>query len=193
MIQPSLFDVNALDLSRKFLSEFIKDCADKISNDNLKLLEIGPQGRSEVKEHFYKCNVSTLDIDSKFNPDIIGDLTKFNKHITESSFDIIACLEVLEHTLNPFSSIEELRRILKHGGYLLISAPLNFRIHGPIPDCWRFTEFGWKVLLKDFEIVEMRKLETSDRSLFPITYNILVRCDKTKNVDVDTMKFERIN
>jgi hypothetical protein len=78
---------------------------------------------------------------------------------------------------------------LKHEGYLLLSAPLNWRIHGPIPDCWRITEFGWKVLLKDFEILEIDKLETPDRNLFPIKYNILVKCDKIKNVDLDKVEF----
>jgi hypothetical protein len=71
-------------------------------------------------------------------------------------------------------------------------APLNWRIHGPIPDCWRFTEFGWKVLLKDFDIIEIDKLETPDRNLFPIKYNILAKCNKLKNVDIHSMKFEPV-
>ncbi len=101
-------------------------------------------------------------------------------------------MEVLEHTLNPFDAIKELRRITKHGGYLLVSAPLNFRIHGPSPDCWRFTEHGWRVLLRDFDIVEIDIMETPDRELFPIKYNILAKCNKYKNTLDSEIEFRFI-
>lgn len=193
MTTPSKFDIDVQDISRNHLNEFIKNCAKKLNDTELTLLEIGPEERSEVKTYFNNCDIKTLDIVSDYNPDIVGDITKYNSHILDSSFDIITCLEVLEHTVNPFNAIEELRRILKHGGYLMVSAPLNWRIHGPIPDCWRFTEFGWKVLLKDFDIVAINKLESPDRNLFPIRYNILVKCNKNKNVDVHSMKFEPVS
>jgi len=193
MTTPSKFDIDVQNISRNHLNEFIKNCASKLNNTKTTLLEIGSEERSEVQTYFNSCNIKTLDIVNNYNPDIVGDITKYNSHILDSSFDIIACLEVLEHTVNPFNAIEELRRILKHGGYLMVSAPLNWRIHGPIPDCWRFTEFGWRVLLKDFDIVEINKLESPDRNLFPIRYNILAKCDKNKNVDVYSMKFEPIS
>jgi hypothetical protein len=88
--------------------------------------------------------------------------------------------------------VVELRRLLKDGGYLLVSAPLNWRIHGPSPDCWRFTEHGWRVLLKDFDIIEIDTLETPDRELFPIKYNLLARCNKNKNTPVNEIKFRYI-
>ncbi len=193
MTLPSKFDNDTFEIARDHVNDFIKRCSLKISQTNMRLLEVGPQKRSEVQKMFKNCNIETLDIVSDYNPDIIGDLTKYNPHITDSTYDIITCLEILEHTINPFSAIEELRRILKHDGYLLLSAPLNWRIHGPAPDCWRITEFGWKVLLKDFEIIEIDKLNTPDRNLFPIKYNILAKCDKTKNVDVHTMKFDLVD
>jgi SAM-dependent methyltransferase len=193
MTFPSKFDIETIELARDHVNDFIKRSSKIISQKDMRLLEVGPQKRSEVQKMFNGCNIETLDIVSDYNPDIVGDLTKYNEHINDSTYDIISCLEILEHTVNPFSAIEELRRILKHGGYLLLSAPLNWRIHGPTPDCWRITEFGWKVLLKDFEIIEIDKLDTPDRNLFPIHYNILVKCDKTKNVDVHTMKFDLVD
>ena len=193
MTLPSKFDNDTFEMARDHVNDFIKRCSLKISQTNMRLLEVGPQKRSEVQKMFSDCDIETLDIVSDYNPDIIGDLTKYNSHIKNSTYDIITCLEILEHTVNPFSAIEELRRILKHDGYLLLSAPLNWRIHGPAPDCWRFTEFGWKVLLKDFEILEIDKLNTPDRNLFPIKYNILAKCDKTKNVDVHSMKFDLVD
>lgn len=193
MIESSKFDNETFLATREHLNLFINKVAKTLNKNNLKLLEIGPQDRSEVKTVFNLCNVETLDITSDYNPDIIGDITKYNSHIFDSTYDIITCLEILEHTINPFSAIEELRRICKDEGYILFSAPLNWRIHGPIPDCWRFTEFGWRILLKDFDIIEIDKLETPDRNLFPIKYNILAKCNKLKNIDIYSMKFEPIN
>lgn len=192
MTIPSKFDNDTFLMTREHLSSFINRVAKIHNQEGKKLLEIGSQDRSEVKEAFNMCNIETLDLVPDYNPDIIGDITKYNAHIKDSTYDIIACLEILEHTLNPFSAIEELRRICKHEGHILFSAPLNWRIHGPVPDCWRFTEFGWKVLLKDFDIIEIDKLETPDRNLFPIKYNILAKCDKNKNTQEHELKFQRI-
>lgn len=190
MIIPSKFDNDTFLIARDHLNSFINRVAEGNDTDNKKLLEIGPQERSEVKKAFNKCQIETLDLVPDYNPDIIGDITKYNSHIPDSTYDIVTCLEILEHTINPFSAIEELRRITMDGGLVLFSAPLNWRIHGPVPDCWRFTEFGWKVLLKDFEIIEIDRLETPDRNLFPIKYNILAKNNKLKNIDVYSMKFE---
>jgi hypothetical protein len=193
MTLPSKFDIDTFEQARNHLNEFIQRCSVRIPHVGMRLLEVGPQKRSEVQRIFKESMIETLDLVPDYKPDIIGDLTKFNEHIPDSSYDIITCLEVLEHTVNPFYAIEELRRISKHDAFLMFSAPLNWRIHGPIPDCWRFTEFGWKVLLKDFDILEIDKLETPDRNLFPIKYNILARCNKIKKVDIHNMKFDLVD
>ena len=193
MTLPSQFDNETFESAREHLNNFIERCSKNISSPNKDLLEIGPQRRSEVKKYFSECNIKTLDLVNDYNPDIIGDITIYNSHIANESFDIITCLEILEHTVNPFSAVEELRRILKDNAYLMLSAPLNWRIHGPAPDCWRITEFGWKVLLKDFDILEIDKLNTPGRNLFPIKYNILAKCNKNKNINLNNMKFDLVD
>ena len=85
--------------------------------------------------------------------------------------------EVLEHTLNPFKSVDELYRILKPNGILFLSVPCNLRIHGPLPDCWRFTYFGLRSLFSDnnWEWLECKALESAERNLFPIDYSCVIR------------------
>ena len=78
-----------------------------------------------------------------------------NPEIPSGRFDCVFCTEVLEHTLQPFDAARELHRMLAPGGHLVLTTPFNFRIHGPLPDCWRFTEHGLRALLADFEIVEL--------------------------------------
>lgn len=138
------------------------------------MLDIAPQVHEGAKEFFIRSNISTLDIDPKSNATYIADLCNNNKSVIPSdTFDVIVCTEVLEHTLDPFAAINEIHRILKKGGKLLLSTPFDFRIHGPLPDCWRFTEHGLQALLKQYSSVKICPLENVDRFLMPYHYTTI--------------------
>lgn len=49
--------------------------------------------------------------------------------VSDSSFDVVICTEVLEHVGEPLKLIQELSRILNPGGMLLLTAPLGSGIH----------------------------------------------------------------
>lgn len=193
MATPSQFDNDTFSLARAHLAQFVTETARRLSSTpGGKLLEVGPQERSLVRESFTNFAVDTFDIVDTYQPTLVGDITKYNDFIPDSSYDCVVCMEVIEHTLNPFEAVKEIRRILKDGGYLLISAPLNWRIHGPIPDCWRITEHGWNALLRDFDIDTIDSLESPGRELFPIRYNVLAKCNKEKRVEDHELVFRYI-
>ena len=192
MATPSQFDNETFSIARDHINDFIKATAAELPIKTGMLLEVGPQTQSTVREAFKDFTAHTFDIVPDYKPTFVGDLTKYNTQIPDGTYDLIACMEVLEHTLNPFDAVKELRRMLKHGGYLLVSAPLNWRIHGPSPDCWRFTEHGWRALLRDFDILNIDILETPGRELFPIKYNVLAKCDKFKNTLDSELTFRYI-
>lgn len=192
MATPSKFDNDTFQLARDHLQAFVKKTAARLQGESGRLLEVGPQDRSLVRESFHNFAVETFDIVDTYGPALVGDITKVNDFIADSTYDVVVCMEVIEHTLNPFDAVKEIRRVLKHEGYLLISAPLNWRIHGPSPDCWRITEHGWNALLRDFDIVEIDILESPGRELFPIRYNVLARCNKFKESQDSELKFRFI-
>jgi SAM-dependent methyltransferase len=192
MTTPSKFDNDTFPLARSHLDAFVTRTASTLAAQTGKLLEVGPQDRSMVRESFKNFTVDTFDVVDTYKPTLVGDITKLNAFIPDSTYACVVCLEVIEHTLNPFDTVKEIRRILKHEGYLLISAPLNWRIHGPIPDCWRITEHGWRALLRDFDIVETESLESPDRELFPIRYNVLAKCNKFKSTQDHELVFRFI-
>lgn len=192
MATPSQFDNETFSLAREHLAAFVKKTSAALAGKSGKLLEVGPQDRLLVREAFANFTVDTFDVVDTYAPTLVGDITKYNHFIPDSTYDCIVCLEVVEHTLNPFDAVKELRRILKDGGYLLISAPLNWRIHGPSPDCWRITEHGWRALLRDFDIEEIDILESPGRELFPIRYNVLAKCNKLKNTQDHELTFRFI-
>ncbi|MBI3860705.1 MAG: methyltransferase domain-containing protein [Planctomycetia bacterium] len=192
MATVSKFDEEFGPIARNHLNQFLERVGKSLSGHSGRLLEIGPQERSDVQRMFANFQRETFDIIDTYRPTHVGDITKHNPGIPDATHDCVIGMEVLEHTLEPFAAVREMRRILKHGGHLLISAPLNWRIHGPIPDCWRFTEHGFKVLLRDFEILEIDILETPGRDLFPVHYNVLAKCDKQKCTLDGELKFRFI-
>lgn len=47
----------------------------------------------------------------------------------DSSFDIVLCTEVLEHLPNPIAAIQEFSRLLRAGGFLILTAPFCSLTH----------------------------------------------------------------
>lgn len=169
-------DLKHFELLRNNISKFLKNCANKYDIENQILLDIAPQDYLGAKEFFKKIKIETLDINPDSKATYITDICINNSNtIPDESFNYIICTEVLEHTLNPFSAIKEIRRIIKDGGLAFFSSPFDFRIHGPLPDCWRISEYGWKALLNDgWEILEIKSLK-SDRFLMPIHYTVIAK------------------
>ncbi len=161
---------------RNNIDHFIKSQANKLDNENFNLLDIAPQDHAGAIKYFVKSKVYTADINKDSGADYIIDICEDNSNKIESNtFDIIVCTEVLEHTLQPFLAVNEMHRLLKSEGLLLMTTPFDFRIHGPLPDCWRFTVHGLKALLKDFEIVEINGLENKNRFLMPYHYTTIAK------------------
>jgi SAM-dependent methyltransferase len=172
----SEFDLMVYKKIRNNVNAFLKTQAGIYDSDLVKLLDIAPQVHAGAKQFFKKSQIFTADIDEKSGADYIIDICKNNEHdIPSSTFDIIVCTEVLELTLNPFFAIEEIYRLLKTGGILLMTTPFDFRIHGPLPDCWRFTEHGIRALLNKFQILEINPLNNDDRFLMPYHYTTVAK------------------
>lgn len=62
-------------------------------------------------------------------------------------FDAVICSELLEHVPDPRPVLEEIRRILRNDGTVLICVPFLNRIHGDPYDYARFTDFFWRETL----------------------------------------------
>jgi hypothetical protein len=176
MIQVSKMDEDHLKMIRNNVKSFIKEISENFDAKDTILLDVAPQDYLGAKEFFVNTKIETLDIDPDAGADYIADICNNNTGIIpDNYFNYVLLTEVLEHTLNPFDAIKEIERILIMDGLLFITVPFNFRIHGPLPDCWRFTEHGIKALLGNFEIIKIEALETPQRELMPIQYKIIAR------------------
>jgi len=75
-----------------------------------------------------------------------GNVEQLDLPIEQGSLDIILCLDVLEHLLDPWSVVRRLHKLLKPGGVLIASIP-NVRHHSVLSPLlfkqqWEYTESG---------------------------------------------------
>lgn len=172
----SSIDIEHLAIIRKNVIDFMKYVAQKYAIHSGKLLDIAPQDHEGASPFFNTdIQIETFDINPKSKSTHFGDICNFNIGISDNSYDYVVCTEVLEHTLQPFYAVNEILRMLKPQGFLFMSTPFNFRIHGPLPDCWRFTEHGLRVLLQKYQIIELNGFDTPDRDLMPIHYTVVAQ------------------
>lgn len=67
----------------------------------------------------------------------------------DSSADTIIFTQVLEHVTDPILALDQITRVLKNKGVLVISVPFIYQAHAQPHDYWRFSEYGIKKLLQD--------------------------------------------
>ena len=167
------FDTENLRLIRQRVSQLLITAAQSVLKDDA-ILDVAPQDHGGIAPYLKSTDrLVTLDIDPRSQADVIGDLCSRNPALADESFDVVICTEVLEHVRDPFSAVDEIYRVLKKGGRLYASSPFDFRIHGPLPDNWRFTEHGWRVLLNNFREIQITCLENAGRYLMPIHYSVV--------------------
>lgn len=113
--------------------------------------KVGKRGRFNIEKHLVK--VKYANIDPSTNPDYLCDGS--NIPVKNNSFDVVICSELLEHVREPTLILKEAYRILKSGGVLLICVPFLFRIHSDPYDYGRYTDYYWRIVLKEIGFVKI--------------------------------------
>ncbi len=115
-------------------------------------------------------NRTTLDIAAR--PGVQVDIVADAHHlpmIPDASYDVVLCTEVLEHLHTPHKAIAEFRRILTPGGRLILTTRFIFPLHDVPGDYYRFTKYGLRHLLQDFQILELKE-ETNTIETLAVLY-----------------------
>lgn len=84
--------------------------------------------------------VETLDLSPESEADHVGSVEETG--LEDAEFGVVLCTQVLEHCDDPWRGIRELRRIVRPGGFLLLSVPHVSFYHPHPADHWRFTQEG---------------------------------------------------
>jgi SAM-dependent methyltransferase len=65
-----------------------------------------------------------------------------------NSFDTVFSTQTLEHVEEPHLAVTEMARVLRSGGYLILTAPQTWRLHEKPYDFFRYTRFGLQHLME---------------------------------------------
>ncbi len=73
------------------------------------------------------------------------------------TYDVVICEQVIEHVVDPWAAVRNLRGLCRPGGHVIVSTPFLIRVHElpayGMPDFWRFTPRGLRTLVESSGLV----------------------------------------
>jgi SAM-dependent methyltransferase/uncharacterized protein YbaR (Trm112 family) len=126
-------------LRKKYIENSAKDSI---------ILNIG----SGHEQSFEQDNFVNFDIYPHWNTNVAGDAHYLP--FLDNSVDIVWLCAVLEHIQNPFMVMEEVYRVLKPAGKVLISVPFIQYLHASPHDYFRYTKYGLRSICLKFKEIE---------------------------------------
>jgi SAM-dependent methyltransferase len=152
--------------SRRWVARQIGEVADRTRS--ARILEIG-SGRRDLGQDAYSFG-ELFDGENEDNgenefvrSDVNADYGHLRVDVTTMDFvdewDVILCVSVLEHVPDLADlprAVGAIHRALKPGGTAVIVVPMLFPYHDEPHDYWRFTAYGMRSLLGEFDSIDVR-------------------------------------
>jgi SAM-dependent methyltransferase len=153
--------INPFFLARRRLRQAVAAMAPELRG---RLLDVGC-GTKPYRPLFQVDSYVGLDIDSETtrrqgSADMLYDGGRFP--FDDASFDAVLCNQVLEHIFEPQAFLQEIRRVLRPGGRLLLTVPFVWDEHEQPWDYARYSSFGLKALLEGQGLVLLRQHKLLD-------------------------------
>jgi SAM-dependent methyltransferase len=99
-----------------------------------------------------------VDIEPGKYVDVVLPVEKIVEHFGVGSFDAIISTETLEHVLDWRTAVNNMKFVLKSGGYIYITTrSKGFPYHGYPYDYWRFEVSDLIKIFRDFEIIRIER------------------------------------
>lgn len=123
--------------------DFIANHFDKLKGI-YKVLEVGSFNvNGNCKKFILDRGINYIGIDIREGPDVdlICDITDDIKNIEikldYEKFDLIICMNVLEHLFEPIKALNNMNHLLRQDGYMMIVTPLVWDLHDWPHDFYR--------------------------------------------------------
>jgi SAM-dependent methyltransferase len=152
MIRPKM----PSDSVRGRIRNWIERHADKLGDD---VLEVGsrlhdPAAWWLVNRDLAQGKWTGIDMQEGHGVDMVADIHMLPPGWGDR-FSGVLCSEVLEHVSRPWIAVPEIARVVRPGGWIVVTTLLTFHIHGYPSDYWRFTDQGLRLLLEDAGFVDV--------------------------------------
>jgi hypothetical protein len=87
------------------------------------------------------------------------------KPIKAKRFDVGICMDLLEHTSNPFLVADNITNSLKDGAIIFVTVPFVWGLHNHPKDYFRFTVDGIKAVFSKLHCIEAEFLSDLEKPL----------------------------
>jgi SAM-dependent methyltransferase len=160
--------INPFYIARKGLVSNIEELGKEISG---RTLDVGC-GTKPYKNYFNSTEYIGLEIETTQHKEAQADV--FYKGgsfpFKDKEFDSIVTNQVFEHIFNPDDFMNEINRVLKPGGKLLMTVPFVWDEHEQPFDFARYSSFGLRSVLENhgFEILLLRKSVSDIKVIFQL-------------------------
>lgn len=111
----------------------------------------GQEGFADLRPYFPNKKYVGADFRLGLGVDIILNLEKID--LPDESVGTVLMMDTLEHVQNPILAMQEVHRILKPNGVVIMSSVMNFPIHDYPYDYWRFTPECFNFLMQKYNAV----------------------------------------
>jgi SAM-dependent methyltransferase len=168
-LHPSLIDPNWLILRyrRELFTRWVK----RLPEGGISVLDVG--GRIQPYRDLLDARcIRYVAVDTRNTAlvDVVGAAQDLP--VADEIFDLVFCTQVLEYLPGPQTALNEIRRVLKKGGFLFLSVPAVFPRDSE-SEYWRFLPAALRLLLSDFSSVEVAA-EGNSLTGFIRTINVCV-------------------
>ena len=133
--------------SKYQIHQLVKAALAEIPQDKKHSVLDAGAGRMPFKplltEHYKEY--TAMDIEKHVDDiDVVGDIMDLN--FSDDSFDLVFSTQVIEHVPRPWDAFKEIARVLKSGGYVVITVPHLGYLHNLPHDYYRYTASGLRTL-----------------------------------------------
>jgi SAM-dependent methyltransferase len=99
-----------------------------------------------------------VDIEAGKYVDVVLPAERLVEHFGPESFDVVISTEVLEHVFDWRTVVNNMKAVLKPGGFIYITVPSKgFPYHAYPHDYWRYEIEDMEKIFGDFEIIALEK------------------------------------
>jgi len=174
--------VNPFFIARRGLARELSDLLPQLTGE---VLDVGC-GRKPYRAQVPASRYVGVDVDTTVTRALAAADVFYDGRtlpFADESFDGLLCSQVLEHVFTPEAFVQELRRVLRPGGRLVLAVPFVWDEHEQPHDFARYSSFGLRALLErnGFEIVEQRKSAADARAVAQIASAWLYKVTRSRH------------